>query len=88
MVALFVAIVSPAPDDTDNHVSVLHRKSYIKGALIQLLLSILLPLGVIVLCCYIVSRLALLVLTIYCFTSMPVSAYAKLDWTDFLPHFS
>ncbi len=37
---------------------------------------------------YFVSRLALLGLTFYCFTAMPPSVYADLDWTAFLPHFS
>ncbi|PVI02225.1 hypothetical protein DM02DRAFT_613069 [Periconia macrospinosa] len=36
----------------------------------------------------VLSRLALIGLTFYCFTSMPVSVYSDLDWTKFLPHFS
>ncbi|ETS73994.1 hypothetical protein PFICI_13860 [Pestalotiopsis fici W106-1] len=35
-----------------------------------------------------IARLALIVLTFYCFTSMPASAYQDLDWAQFLPHFS
>lgn len=35
-----------------------------------------------------IARLALIVLTFYCFTSMPASVYQDLDWTQFLPHFS
>jgi hypothetical protein len=38
--------------------------------------------------CYVVARLALLVLTFYCFSSMPQRVYTELDWTAWLPHFS
>ncbi|KAK0706130.1 hypothetical protein B0T26DRAFT_679854 [Lasiosphaeria miniovina] len=37
---------------------------------------------------YIVARLAILVVTFYCFTAMPSSAYEKVEWTGFIPHFS
>jgi hypothetical protein len=37
---------------------------------------------------YITSRLSLIVLTFYCFSSMPASVYETVDWTNFLPHFS
>jgi len=37
---------------------------------------------------YIASRLALLSLSFYCFSSIPASAYIKVDWTAFIPHFS
>ena len=37
---------------------------------------------------YIPARIGLLVLTFYCFTRMPASAYEPLDWTGVLPHFS
>jgi hypothetical protein len=36
---------------------------------------------------YLVARATLLVLTLYCFSSMPVSAYEPLTWTSLLPHF-
>ncbi|KAH8895895.1 hypothetical protein GQ53DRAFT_804068 [Thozetella sp. PMI_491] len=35
-----------------------------------------------------VSRLALVALTCYCFTSMPASVYTDIDWTIWYPHFS
>ncbi|KAN0123013.1 hypothetical protein V8E51_001339 [Hyaloscypha variabilis] len=37
---------------------------------------------------YIISRLALMVLIFYCFSSMPAGVYETVDWTKFLPHFS
>jgi hypothetical protein len=37
---------------------------------------------------YLISRLALLVLTFYCFSAMPAGVYETVDWTKFLPHFS
>jgi len=37
---------------------------------------------------YIVSRLTLIGLTFYCFKSMPISVYEKVDWTGYLLHFS
>jgi hypothetical protein len=37
---------------------------------------------------YIISRLGLIVLVFYCFSSMPASVYKTVDWTNFLPHFS
>ncbi|KAK0704297.1 hypothetical protein B0H67DRAFT_521349 [Lasiosphaeris hirsuta] len=36
---------------------------------------------------YIISRLAVLALTFYCFRSMPVSTYEGVEWTAFIPHF-
>jgi hypothetical protein len=44
--------------------------------------------SIIMLVGYIVSRLVILVLTFYCFTSMPASVYEKVEWTGFIPHFS
>jgi hypothetical protein len=37
---------------------------------------------------YVISRLGLIVLVFYCFSSMPASVYKTVDWTNFLPHFS
>jgi hypothetical protein len=37
---------------------------------------------------YVISRLALIVLIFYCFSSMPAGVYETVDWTKFLPHFS
>ncbi|KAK3997189.1 hypothetical protein QBC44DRAFT_280780 [Cladorrhinum sp. PSN332] len=37
---------------------------------------------------YILSRLGILVLTFYCFSSMPETVYTRLDWTGFIPHFA
>ena len=37
---------------------------------------------------YIISRLGLLVLIFYSFSSMPASVYETVDWTKYLPHFS
>ncbi len=37
---------------------------------------------------YAVSRVALIVLTFYCFKSMPAAVYEPLDWTRFIPHYS
>jgi len=37
---------------------------------------------------YVISRLALIVLIFYCFSSMPAGIYETVDWTKFLPHFS
>jgi len=37
---------------------------------------------------YIISRLALIVLIFYCFSSMPAGVYETIEWTKFLPHFS
>ena len=50
----------------------------------NLFIGILILIGVI----YIISRLALLVLIFYCFSSMPVGVYETVDWTKFLPHFA
>jgi len=36
----------------------------------------------------VISRLALIGLTFYCFSSMPVGVYTGLSWTGFFPHFS
>ncbi len=41
-----------------------------------------------VLALYVVARLVILVLTFYCFTAMPASAYEKVAWTGYIPHFS
>jgi len=45
-------------------------------------------LGLGMVACYVVSRLAIIFLTFYCFYSMPASAYEKLEWTGFIPHLS
>ncbi len=37
---------------------------------------------------YALSRLMLIAITLYCFTSMPADAYTLLDWSKFFPHFS
>lgn len=37
---------------------------------------------------YVISRLGLVVLIFYCFSSMPAGVYETVDWTKFLPHFS
>jgi hypothetical protein len=37
---------------------------------------------------YVISRLALIGLIFYCFSSMPAGVYETVDWTKFLPHFS
>lgn len=37
---------------------------------------------------YVISRLALIVLIFYCFSSMLAGVYETVDWTKFLPHFS
>jgi len=37
---------------------------------------------------YVAARLMILGLSFYCFTAMPASAYAKVDWTGWIPHFS
>jgi len=37
---------------------------------------------------YFISRLGILVLTFYCFSSMPQKVYERLDWTSFIPHFA
>jgi hypothetical protein len=47
-------------------------------------LGVLILMGVI----YTISRLALLILIFYCFSSMPVGVYETVDWTKFLPHFA
>ncbi|KAK0613204.1 hypothetical protein B0T14DRAFT_275320 [Immersiella caudata] len=37
---------------------------------------------------YVVSRLVILFLSFYCFVAMPSSAYEKVEWTGYIPHFS
>ena len=37
---------------------------------------------------YVASRLVILFLIFYCFTSMPASAYEKVVWIEYIPHFS
>lgn len=37
---------------------------------------------------YIISRLGLIVLVFYCFSSMPAAVYQTVNWTQFLPHFT
>ncbi|KAK3361983.1 hypothetical protein B0T24DRAFT_690596, partial [Lasiosphaeria ovina] len=44
---------------------------------------LLLFLGVIA---YAISRVAILVLTFYCFSSMPHTVYERLEWSVFIPH--
>lgn len=47
--------------------------------------------GVTLLLClsaYTFSRLTILVLTFYCFTSMPQKVYERVEWTGFIPHFA
>jgi hypothetical protein len=44
--------------------------------------------GLLSLLAYIVSRLVVLILTFYCLSSMPESAYDTLDWLAWVPHFS
>lgn len=36
---------------------------------------------------YVISRITILVLTFYCFAAMPESAYERVQWTAFIPHF-
>lgn len=48
--------------------------------------SMLLSYGLLFVCA--VSRVGLLVLIFYCFSSMPASVYEPLDWAAFLPHIS
>jgi hypothetical protein len=37
---------------------------------------------------YVISRLGLIVLVFYCFSSMPDAVYQTVDWVQFLPHFT
>jgi hypothetical protein len=37
---------------------------------------------------YVAARLTILGLSFYCFTAMPASAYEKVEWTGWIPHFS
>ena len=37
---------------------------------------------------YIISRLGLIFLVFYCFSSMPAAVYETVDWTTIFPHFS
>lgn len=37
---------------------------------------------------YVVARLVIITLAFYCFTAMPASAYEKVEWTGYIPHFS
>jgi hypothetical protein len=37
---------------------------------------------------YIISRLGLIVVGFYCFSSMPASVYETVEWTNILPHLS
>jgi hypothetical protein len=37
---------------------------------------------------YLVSRLALVVLVFYCFSSMPTNVYDKVNWAVYIPHVS
>jgi hypothetical protein len=37
---------------------------------------------------YSTSRIALIVLIFYCFSSMPAGVYETVEWTNHLPHFS
>ncbi|KAL2071624.1 hypothetical protein VTL71DRAFT_12859 [Oculimacula yallundae] len=37
---------------------------------------------------YIISRIGLMVLVLYTFSSMPVGVYETIDWATYLPHFS
>ncbi|KAK0753086.1 hypothetical protein B0T18DRAFT_6400 [Schizothecium vesticola] len=37
---------------------------------------------------YVVARLFIVFLTFYCFSAMPASAYEKVEWTGYIPHFS
>ncbi|KAK1758996.1 hypothetical protein QBC47DRAFT_97312 [Echria macrotheca] len=41
-----------------------------------------------VLAIYVAARLTILGLSLYCFTAMPASAYEKVEWTGWIPHFS
>ena len=45
-------------------------------------------LGIVAPAIYVAARLTILGLSFYCFTAMPASAYAKVDWTGWIPHFS
>jgi hypothetical protein len=45
-------------------------------------------LGIVAPAIYVAARLTILGLSLYCFTAMPASAYAKVDWTGWIPHFS
>jgi hypothetical protein len=37
---------------------------------------------------YVLSRLGLIVIIFYCFSSMPAGVYETVDWTKYLPYFS
>jgi hypothetical protein len=43
---------------------------------------------ILVMVIYAVSRVGLFVLSFYCLSSLPPSAYESVDWTDYIPRFS
>ncbi|KAL4883891.1 hypothetical protein BJY04DRAFT_226222 [Aspergillus karnatakaensis] len=55
-----------------------------KGVVQQMLLACV----VVCLVVYLVSRMGLIVLMFYCFSSMPAGVYEDVDWSDIFPHFS
>ena len=58
-------------------------------SLVVAVMSDILPaLSSLMLVCYVSSRLLIWALTLYCFTSMPASAYEKVGWTGYIPHFA
>jgi hypothetical protein len=56
----------------------------VESIMVSICTALLLALGL----AYTISRLALIVLIFYCFSSMPAGVYETVDWTKFLPHFS
>jgi hypothetical protein len=43
---------------------------------------------IVLLLVYVLSRLGLIVIIFYCFSSMPAGIYMTVDWTKYLPYFS
>jgi hypothetical protein len=60
----------------------------ISGAAELDLLALIGVLGVACMAVYVISRLGLIVLVFYCFSSMPAAVYETVNWNTIFPHFS
>jgi hypothetical protein len=77
----------PAPFILALAVSLINRyDAYLKG--IDYLLYFVVVLVLACIAVYVISRLGLIVLVFYCFSSMPAAVYETLNWNTIFPHFS
>jgi hypothetical protein len=94
LVGLLVPLLGYVGSDfhrTGNTVStdpIIQAMEYTKRRTMRMLGHITAALSSVCIIFYIVSCTILFILSLYCISSQPASAYENIDWTKYLPHFS